>query len=220
MKKRKYILLGIILAVVLLVGATSCTPGDLKAFEGVLQKVDTLSGNVTVTLKDGTTATFNLKDINVDTIRKALGDVSLEPGDNVTGQRGRNGEVKDLKVSFADIQGTIKSLSTQNITGTANVTGSLTLTTTKGDITLQVTKKTMIMGWGTKKPVFTDLQVGQRVVVKYNVSTMEALAITVNADGKIQDNKGNPGNKGSQNNPGSKGNQGNQGNKGNQGHRA
>ena len=183
--KRKSIFLGAILTVVLLVGVTSCTPGDLKALEGVLQKIDSASGNVTIALKDGTTATFNLNDINIDTIRKALGDASLETGDNVTLEKGRRGEVKELKVRYAVIQGTIKSLGTDNITITTNITGNKN----KGDITLQVTANTTIIrGWGTQKPLFTDLKVGQRIVVKYDVSTLQALTITINAAGQIQDN--------------------------------
>ena len=145
---------------------------------------------MTIVLKDGTTATFNLNDINIDTIRKALGDASLDIGDNVTLEKGRHGEVKELKVRYAVIQGTIKSLGTDNITITTNITGNKN----KGDITLQVTANTTIIrGLGTQKPVFTDLKVGQRIVVKYDVSTLKALTITINAAGQIQDNRSNNG---------------------------
>jgi hypothetical protein len=193
MIKRKSVLLGTILAVILLAGATSCAPGDLKTFEGVLQKVDSLSGNVTVTLTDNTTMTFNLKDVDLTALRKAMGNPDLEPGDNVTIKKDRNGEVKELKSPYAVVQGTIKSLSTENVTSTtANVTAAvnkMTITAGEGDITLLVTPKTMILGWGSKKPVFNDLKVGQRVVVRYEVSAKQAISITINADGKIQENK-------------------------------
>ena len=194
MKKRRMFIVGVVLAVVLLVGATSCTAADLKAYEGILQKVDGLSGNVTVTLSDNTTMTFNLSDIDLKTLRGHSGNVSLEPGDNVTIGKGRNGEVKELKARYAVVQGTIKSLGTENVTSTtANATtavNKITLTTKDGDITLKVTANTTIIrGWGDKKPALSDLQLGQRVVVKYDVVKMEALTITVNADGKIQDNK-------------------------------
>jgi hypothetical protein len=217
MIKRKSILLGIILAVVLLVGVTSCAPGDLKAFEGILQKIDSLSGNVTVTLSDNTTATFNLKDIDLKTIRKALGDASLEPGDNVTVEQGKHGEVKELKVRYAEIQGTIKSLGTDNVTvTTANVTittNNITITTKKGDIKLLVTNKTIIRGWGKEKPAFTDLKLGQRIEVKYDVSTLQALTITIDANGKIQDNHDNGQNQDNNDNQENKGNQEKKGNK-------
>ncbi len=181
MKKWKLLIPVAILAAVMIVGFTSCSPGDLKAFKSVLQKVDGLSGNVTVTLKDGTTATFNLKDISVETIRKALGDASLEPGDNVTFEKGRHGEVKELKVRYAETQGIVKSLGTDNIT----------ITTKKGDITFKVTPETQIKGGGKEKPVFSDLKVGQRIEVKYDVSSLKALKIVINADGKVQDNHQN-----------------------------
>ena len=186
MKKRKLLIPVAILAAVMLVGFTSCSPGDLKAFEGVLQKIDGLSGNVTVTLSDNTTATFNLKDIDLKTIREALGDASLDTGDNVTVRQGRHGEVKELKVRSAEVQGTIKSLVTDNVT----------ITTKKGDITLLVTTETQIQGGGKEKPVFSDLKVGQRIEVKYDVSTLKALKIVINANGKVQENHDNQGNKG------------------------
>jgi preprotein translocase subunit YajC len=186
MIKRKLLLPVAIIAAVMLAGFTSCSPGDLKAFEGILQKFDSLSGNVTVTLSDNTTATFNLKDIDLKTIRQALGDASLEPGDNVTGKQGRHGEVKELKVRNAETQGIIKSLGTDNVT----------ITTKKGDITLKVTPETQIKGGGKEKPVFSDLKVGQRIEVKYDVSSLKALKIVINANGKIQDNHDNQGNKG------------------------
>jgi hypothetical protein len=190
MKKRSMFLVGVVLAVVLLVGATSCTAADLKDYQGILQKVDSLSGNVTVTLTDNTTMTFNLSDIDLKALRGHSGNVSLEPGDNVTIGKGRNGEIKELKARYAVVQGTIKSLGTENVTSTAAVFNKITLTTKDGDITLKVTANTTIIrGWGAKKPALSDLQVGQRVVVKYDVVKMEALTITVNADGKIQDNK-------------------------------
>jgi preprotein translocase subunit YajC len=203
MNKRKSIFAGVILAVVLLVGAASCAPGDLKAFEGILKNVDSLSGNVTITLSDNTTATFNLKDIDLSTIRKALGNASLKPGDNVTVKEGKHGEITEVKVRYAEVQGVIKSL-TANVTATANVTtaarvastanvtiGSVTINTTKGDITLRVTSATLIRGDGKDKPAFANLKVGQRIVVKYDVTTMTALSITVNAAGQIHDNHNN-----------------------------
>jgi hypothetical protein len=195
--KRKFMFLGAVLAVVLLVGAASCTAADLKSFEGILQKVDSLSGNVTVTLTDNTTMTFNLKDIDLKALRNARGDAALEPGDNVTVGKNRNGEIKELKTRYVVIQGTIKSLGTENVTATTENTtvtaNKMTVTTKDGDVTVLVTQKTVILGWGTKKPAFSDLKVGQKVVVKYDVSTMLALTITVNADGKIQDNRNDNG---------------------------
>jgi uncharacterized protein YuzE len=152
----------------------------------------------------------------VDTIRQALGDASLDTGDNVTIKQGRNGAVKGLEVRNAEVQGIIKSLGTDNITITANVTGNKSM----GDITLQVTRDTVIRGGGKDKPVFTDLKVGQRIVVKYDVSTLKALTITLDANGQIQDNHNNNGDngtiKGNQNNNGK--NQGNQNIQGKMGH--
>ncbi len=181
MLARKLILPGI-LAAVMAVAAAGCTPAEIRALQGTLQNIDSISGNVTVKLKDGTTQSFNLTDVKVDTVRQALGKASLEIGDEIVVKARRDGKVQGIETERAEVGGVIKSLGTSN----------LTITTKKqGDITLIVTPNTTIRDRGAAN--FSALQVGQRVEVKYEVSTMTALRINVNnedatgeAEGVIQ----------------------------------
>jgi hypothetical protein len=173
MLKRNPFLLAVILAVVMLVGVAGCTPGEIQALQGTLQTIDSVSGNVTVKLKDGSTKTFNFADVKVETIRQALGSASLEIGDQVTIKASKNGEVKGLEVPKAEVGGIIKSLGTGNVTIT---------TKKKGDITLHVTSDTRIRIEDKSTAAFSDLKIGQEVEAKYDVSTKNALRINVDME--------------------------------------
>ena len=161
-------ILGVLLAAVMVIGIAGCTPAELQALQGKLKNVDSVSGNVTVTLKDGTTRTFNFTDVKVDTIKQALGNATLEIGDNVT-VKIRNKHIEEVKAACAEVSGTIKGV------GTANVT----ITTRKhGDIILGVTANTTIRKEG-KALTISDLKTGQQVEVKYEVTSKNALRINV-----------------------------------------
>ncbi len=170
MFKRKIFVFAAILAVVMLVGVAGCTQADLQALQGTLKNVDSVSGNVTVTLKDGTTRTFNFTDVKVDTIKQALGNATLEIGDQVTVKVHKNGDVEEVDVENAEVHGIIKSLGTD----------SVTITTKKqGDITLKVTSETKIRIEDKGTAAFSDLKAGQEVEAKYDVTTKNALRINV-----------------------------------------
>jgi hypothetical protein len=173
MFKKKSIVLGIVLAVVMLVGVTGCTAADIQSIQGIIKDVDSVSGNVTVTLNDGTTRTFNFNDVTMETIKQALGDLRLECGDNVTIDENWHHEVKRMRVHRAEVGGTIKSLGSGNST--------ITITTNKqGEITLNITANTTIRIQGMVTAALSDLQIGQKVAVKYDIATMNALRINVN----------------------------------------
>jgi hypothetical protein len=185
MIKRKPLLLAAILAVVMLVGVAGCTPGEIQALQGTVQNVDSVSGNVTVKLKDGSTKTFNFTDVKVETIHQALGSASLEIGDQVTVKAHKNGNVEELDAQNAEVNGVIKSLGTDNVTIT---------TEKKGDITLQVTSETRIKINDKGTDSFSDLKLGQKVEAKYDVTSKKALRINVNihkneTHGKNHDNQ-------------------------------
>jgi hypothetical protein len=148
---------------------------ELKALQGTIQNADSVSGTVTVQLKDGTTTTFDFTDVQVETARNALGSATFETGDQVTIKRDKNGRVEQLRVENADIEGKIKSLGTDTVTIT---------TEKKRDITLQVTPESLINtehegNEGTA--VLSDLQVGQSIEAKYRINGMRGLKLDVNA---------------------------------------
>ena len=168
MIKRKPFLLAAILAVVMQVGVIGCTPAEVQALKGTVQNIDSVSGNVTVTLKDGSTQTFNFADVTVDAIRQALGSAGIQIGDNVTIKAHKSG---DADIQNAEANGVIKSLGADNVT----------ITTKKhGDITLQVTSETIIRINEKGTDTFSDLKVGQQVEAKYDVTSQKALRINVN----------------------------------------
>ena len=174
MLKGKLFLTGILVTVMALVVA-GCTPAELEALRGTLHNIDSISGNIMVKLKDGTTQSFNLTDVKVDTVRQALGKASLEIGDQIVVKARKGGEVRGVETDKAEVGGVIKSL------GTGNGTSNVTITTKKlGDITLIVTLNTTIRNRGSAN--FSSLQVGQRVEVKYDVITKTALRINVNTE--------------------------------------
>ncbi len=174
MHKRKALLVGILLVAMLVtVGATGCTTGELKAIEGVIQNIDTVSGNITVVTKDGSIQTFDFTGVKAETIKQALGSLSIEPGDTVIIKEDENGDVQEIEGNNAEIDGIIKSLGAD----------SLVITTEKrGDITLGITPETVIRIEDEGALAFADLQVGQQVEVKYDVTSLEALKIKVDID--------------------------------------
>jgi hypothetical protein len=164
-----YFLLAIVLTVTL-IGASACTPAELQALQGTLKNVDSASGTVTVTMKDGTTKTFNFDNVTVSTLKQALGGASLEIGDQVSIKTNKHGDVEELEAKNAEVQGIIKSLGADNVTIT---------TAKKGDFTLNVTTKTVIKFEDNLTAAYSDLKVNQKVEVKYDISTKNALRINV-----------------------------------------
>jgi hypothetical protein len=173
MLKRKILGFGAILAVVgMLVGFTGCTQADVLALQGTLKNVDSVSGVVTVTLKNGTTQTFNFNDVSIDTIKQAIGSATLEVGDNVT-VKIRQQHVEEVHSQNAEVDGTIKTVGADNVT----------ITTEKhGDVTLKVNAQTKIVVGDNKTSTLANLVVGQQVEAKYDVSTMTAIRIASETD--------------------------------------
>ena len=161
-------ILGVLLAAVMLVGIAGCTPAELQALQGTLKNVDSVSGNVTVRLKDGTTQTFNFNNVKIDTVKQSLGGATLEVGDNVT-VKIRNKHVEEVHAAYAEVHGTIKGVGADNVTIT---------TRKQGDITLKVSANTTIRKEG-KALTLADLKTGEEVEVKYDVTTKTALRINV-----------------------------------------
>jgi hypothetical protein len=173
MLKRKLLAFGAILSVVgMLIGFTGCTQAELLALQGTLKNVDSVTGTVTLTMKDGTTQTFNFNDVKIDTIKNALGSATLEVGDNVT-VKIRQNHVEEVSTRYAEVEGVIKSLGTDNLTIT---------TENHGDITLKVSSQTRIRVGDNVTAAFADLKAGQSVEARYDVSVGTAVLITVDVE--------------------------------------
>lgn len=160
----------LVCALVIMAG---CGQPTLQQLEGILQNVDSLSGQVTVKLKDGGTITINLQDVKVEALRRALGTASLEPGNRVTVQMSQEGRVTNLKAHVAEAEGFIKSVDQ----GKQTITIALER---GGEVTLQVASDTRIEVEGLQGPgSLALLQAGQEVEAKYDVQTMKALKVEV-----------------------------------------
>jgi hypothetical protein len=161
LKRKLFFSVGGLISLVMLIGIVSCTPAEIQALQGTLQNVDSISGNVTVKLNDGTTNTFNFNDVKIETIRQSLGGATLEIGDQVTVRIRTNGHIEEVDAHYAEAGGVINSLGT----------GNVTFTSKKGDITLNVTPDTKIRIEDKGNATSVDLKVGQKIEAKYDVST-------------------------------------------------
>ncbi len=126
-----------------------------KQLEGTLQKIDSVSGQVTVKLKDGSVVDFNLKDVKPEAIVNAVGLPSLETGDAVVVERDKDKKVTALKTNTAELEGTIKALDNEKKTAAIVSDDNQILEVKVGD-----------------GAAFTALREGQWVTVKYNVVTI------------------------------------------------
>ena len=165
----------------LLVSAVACTPVEVQALQGTLKNVDSVSGNVTVTMKDNTTQTFNFSDVTVDTIQEALGAASFKIGDLVTIKAGKDGKIEEVDSHNAQIEGVIKSVSADNVTITTNK---------MKDITLKITADTLIKAWNDQTPTAANLKVGQKVEASYEVNSLKALKISVDTGDTVKEIQG------------------------------
>jgi hypothetical protein len=195
--KRIIALIGVmLLGTLALASAASCSATELQALQGTLQNVDSVSGNITVTLKDGTTRTYTFSDVTLDQVKQALADNSLQIGDAVTVKLNHDGDVEDVESTYAELHGTIKSagsLTTTTTTSTATTAptttstisptnifiSTITITTATGDVTLNVTADTRIIIGDEHRGSPADLKAGQTVEVKYDTTSMVALRITI-----------------------------------------
>jgi len=179
MLKRRIFAVIAILAIVMVMGVAGCTQAEVQALQGTLKNVDSVSGNITVTLKDGTTKTFNFTDVKVDTIKEALGNANLEIGDQVTVKVRKDGHVEEVDVEYAEVHGVIKGIGADNVTIT---------TKKQGDVTFKVTSDTKIRIGDKGTAKLTDLKIGQQAEIKYDITIKNALRINADA-GQEEENR-------------------------------
>ena len=79
-------MLGIVVGLMAIWATVACADLqdiDAAVVQGILQNVDSISGEVTVQFKDGTTMTFNLEDVDIEALQAIAGSAVLQPGDEV-----------------------------------------------------------------------------------------------------------------------------------------
>ena len=156
----------------------ACRGLDQNAIAGILQNVDSLSGQATVKMNDGSTMTFDLGQIDLSAVKAAAGSASLEVGDPVKlslSGSGQNRQVRAAQAERLKVRGTIQSVSGQAVTITA-----------ENGVTLQVTvnAQTKIEVNDENTGTLADLQVGASVKVKYDPETNVAVKIELGDEEK------------------------------------
>jgi uncharacterized protein YkvS len=180
MKVKIFVITGLAV-LMMLMGVTSCSAADLKMFEGILQNADSISGNVTVTLNNGETITFNLADIDLKEILAASDNAGLEIGDRLRLRLHDNGEIAQVEFKNTYITGVIEDISGNN---------TITIITGNNEaITLTIDEKTLVVVHATGRTGISDLEVGQKVYVRYDTATMVAEKIRVGNDGPAWQNR-------------------------------
>ena len=159
-----------------------CNAAQEELIRGVLENVDSVSGEVTVTLDDGRTITVNLADVGLDTLDATAGGATLDSGDAITIEVGDDDQPRALKAHKAKVEGPITALDA----------GARTLSVEAGNgetITLSITAQTEFEGEDGVGEDFASLSVGLRVEAKYDIETLDVLNLEVEGDDKDDDDE-------------------------------
>ncbi len=166
-------LLGLVVGVFGIASAVSCASlADLDpvAAEAIIQNVDSLSGEVTVQFKDGTTTTFNLEDVDIEALSQLIGDASLQAGDEIEVELDSSSNVKAVTPHTANLKAMIVEVDTDADTMTVEAFNGVQLE-------LTFTVDTRIQLDDDVRGTVADLAPGILVKVKYDTETNEALKI-------------------------------------------
>jgi len=145
---------------------------DTTLVTGILQNVDSVSGEVTVQLNNGTTTTFNLEDVNIEELATIAGSAILQAGDQIELMLGSDNLVASMAPSVAKIEGTIFNIDTDE--------SSLTVDTENGvQLTVNIDEQTEIKakGTGISSANIFKLVAGMEVKVIYDAETSQSSMI-------------------------------------------
>lgn len=167
---------------VALVATAACTPEELEVLNGVLQKVDSADGKITIVTKDGKTVT-----IKIDTKTEVAAGgatanaTNLAPGANVEVRVKKDGQVaSQIKARQSQVEGIITKIESGNVTIQAR----------KGNpVTVVTTNTTRIEQGDEHAGTLADLKVGQRVHAKYDPTTYQAFKIEIQGKEKDDENE-------------------------------
>ncbi len=152
------------------VGCTGLEALDAEAAQAVVQNIDSLSGEVTVEFKDGTTTTFNLADVDIEALGQLIDGVALEAGDEVEVELDSSKRVRALTPHATNVLGVIRNVDTD-----AN---TLTIQAAYGaELVVTLTARTRFDLDDDSHGTVTGLAPGMAVTVKYDTGTNEALRI-------------------------------------------
>ncbi len=155
------------------VGCSDLENADPPVLNGILQNVDSISGEVTVELKDGTTATFNLDDVDVGQLQAIAGTALLEAGDEVTELTFDNdSSVTSVSPLIVKIEGTVLEIDSEALTISVVAENGIELT-----VNVDPQTRFSARGKGPSESSLDELTVDTEIDLEYNHKTMHATRI-------------------------------------------
>ena len=160
------------------VGCADLQNADTAVINGILQNVDSVSGEVTVQLKDGTTTTFNLEDVDVEALQAIAGSAVLQAGDEVELTLDDDDSVTSLTPSTAKTEGTVVNVDLDASTVTIDAENGVHFT-----VIVEANTEIKAKGRGSSTSDITELIPGLNVKVNYDPETSVASKIQFRRQG-------------------------------------
>ena len=151
----------------------ACTSAELELLQGILQDVDTVSGEITIVTEDGRTITFTIEsDADVDTVDSTTTLEGLETGATVNVEVDDDDETvaRHVRIRLRKVEGRITAIAADQIT---------ILDSDDEIVTVSVNDATNIELEDDFAGVLSDLQVGGEVKVKFDPRTNVAFKIDI-----------------------------------------
>lgn len=181
--RAKRSLLGLAVGLFGITAAVACTgleTLDAAAAEAIVQNVDSLSGEVTVQFKDGTTTTFNIDEVDVETLSQLIGDASLQAGDAIEVELDASNRVSAVTPHIANVHAMIVELDIDANTMLIEARNGVQLL-------LTLTAQTKVELDDHEQGSINNLLPGMLLKVKYDTNTDEALKIKHEVDDEDDD---------------------------------
>ncbi|MDP3880033.1 MAG: DUF4382 domain-containing protein [Dehalococcoidales bacterium] len=160
-----------LVAVTALVTVSACTPAEAKALEGILEKVDTVNGEITVVTRDGKTVVLTIAtEASVETEEESSTLETLQPGASVEIRVDKDEKVAQrIKARQAEMGGVIVHIDGNEIT----------IESEGGQQTVLLVADGTRIEIKDSRGTLADLATGQEVEIKYDPTTRTALKIEV-----------------------------------------
>ncbi|NQW19795.1 MAG: hypothetical protein HQ477_03580 [Chloroflexi bacterium] len=164
------------------IGCADLAGVDAAVINGILQNVDSVSGEVTVQLKDGTTTTFNLADVDVEALQAIVGSAVLQRGDEVALTLDDDDSVTTVGSTSAKTEGTIVNIDAAAPSITIDAENGVQL-----KVIIEPGTEIKAKGPGPSQSNLSELVLGQEVKLNYNSDTFVASKIQFRRPGNDND---------------------------------
>ncbi len=171
---------GLLLAIALTVTAAACDGVTLSQVQGVLENVDSISGVATIQLKDGSTITVDLSEVDLQAAGTVIGSIALNPGDEVSLNVDEQGKAHEIETQRSEVKGTLKAVD--------SAAGTITTEHDGGTQTLTVSPDVKVEVGDNEQSSLVDLTLGSQLEVK--VDTISGLVVKIENDDEENGHEG------------------------------